>query len=168
MSVYGKVKVTNLATGQFLGYLGRLGPPHGLYPQLAQSPSGHPEPAGEITWTFKESDVKGHVGLPPGTERPTSAEGWARIGFAYLAIKNTTSDIVGEQLWLLCNGLNEWAKWSWTSHYTLLKWNENNTVTAEMPEGDLMLYVDKCDHTDYSYLRWGKATNPSVVRLDFE
>src|SRR5262249_52151811 len=63
--------------------------------------------------------------------------------------------IHGEQLWLLCNGLDDWTKWSWTSSYTLLQWNENNTVTA-MPEGDLMLYVDKCDYINCSYLRWGR------------
>jgi len=131
---------------------------HGLYPVLA-------EPAGEITWTFKEFDVR-NIGFP-GTKPPTSAEEWARHGWAYLAIKNTIWDIHGEQLWLLCNGLDDWTKWSWTSSYTLLQWNENNTITA-MPEGDLMLYVDKCDYINCSYLRWGKATNPSVVRLHFE
>jgi len=156
--VYRKVKVTNLATGQFLGYLGRN--PKG-YAALEYG-------AGEITWTFKESDVK-RVGFGPGIEKPTSAEGWAREGWAYLAIKNTAWDIHGEQLWLLCDGLNAWARWSLTTSYTQLRWNENHTVTA-LPEGDLMLYVDKCDHTNppSPYLRWGKATNPSVVRLDFE
>jgi len=96
--VYRKVKVTNLATGQFLGYLGRN--PKG-YAALEYG-------AGEITWTFKESDVK-RVGFGPGIEKPTSAEGWAREGWAYLAIKNTKWDIAGEQHWLLCEGLDSFS-----------------------------------------------------------
>ena len=159
MSDYRKVKVTNLTTGQFLGYLGRNPK---LYAALEYG-------AGEITWTFKESEVK-NIGFAPGYKKPTSAEDWAREGYGYLALKNTIHDIQsynGEQLWLLCDGLDDWATWSWTSSYTRLKWNENHTVTA-MPEGDLMLYVGKCPETPGSYLRLGKATNPSVVRLDFE
>lgn len=98
---------------------------------------------------------------------PILAEEWARLGYAYLAIKNTKWDIHGVQLWLLCDGLDAWAVLSWTSSYTLVHWNENNTVSA-MPRGNLMLYVDKCSHTNGWYLRWGKAANPSAVRLDFE
>src|SRR5262245_40170077 len=158
--VYRKMKVTNLATGQFLGYLGRNPK---LFAALEYT-------VGEITWTFKESDVE-KIGFGPGAKIPTSAEDWAREGWGYLALKNTIHNIVPYhrgQLWLLGDeGLDSWATWSWTSNYTRLQWNENHTVTA-MPEGDLMLYVGDCPETPGSYLRWGKATNPSVVRLDFE
>jgi len=65
-------------------------PHHSLYPVLEY-------PAGEITWTFKESDVKG-IGFQDDSKIPTSADDWARLGYGYLAIKNTVWDIHGEQL----------------------------------------------------------------------
>jgi hypothetical protein len=174
MSVYRRMKVTNLRTGQVYGYLGRAGllreKPQKLYCVIESAP----EYAGDIAWVVKESDLEGKVGgiakpgFAPGTERPSTAEGWARMGYAYLATRNIQWDIAGEQQWLSGGDvLDYWAMWSWTSSYTRVRWLDDNSVTAE-PDRELVLYADKCIDTDAWYLRWGKPTNPSVVRLDFE
>jgi hypothetical protein len=160
------MKVTNLRTGEVFGYLGRAGllreRPQKLYCVIESAP----EYAGEITWTFKESDVKG-IGFGSGAKIPTSAEDWAREGYGYLATRNIHWDIAGEQQWLSNDRLDDWAMWSWTSSYTRVRWLPDNTVASVAGE-ELVLYANKCDNTGAWYLRWGKPTNPSAVRLDFE
>src|SRR5262245_20758394 len=144
MSIYRKMKVTNLKTQQLIGYLGRGTK---LYCEVVGR-----ERAENITWAMKESDVK-TVGLSPGIKRPESAEEWASLGWAYLAIEKPKRlwDVAGEQLWLLDYG---WCNWSWSSSYTLVQWNENHTVSA-MPEGKNMLYVDQCPDHGGLWLRFG-------------
>ena len=156
MSVYRKMKATNLATGKLAGYLG-VGTK--LYCVLAEPV----ERAGDVTWATKESDLK-NIGFP-GTKAPTSPEDWARLGLAYLAVKNTAWDIAGEQLWL-GRGSQEWAHWAHGTRYTRVQWNADNTV-SNAPEGDLKLYVDMCPERNWWHFRWGSPSNPAVVRLDF-
>jgi len=166
------MKVTNLKTGQVYGYLGRAGLLRERNQKLYCVIESAPEYAGDITWEMKESDLDGKggiakPGLAPGGKRPSTAEEWARMGYAYLATRNIKWDIAGEQQWLSNDRLDDWAMWSWTSSYTRVLWLPDNSVTAE-PAEELVLYADKCSNTGAWYLRWGKATNPSVVRLDFE
>lgn len=173
MSDYQKMKVTNLKTGEVYGYLGHAGSVHGrpggLYCVIESAPAF----AGDIMWVVKQSDLEGKIGgiakpgFQPGVERPSTPEGWARMGYAYLATKNVTWDVAGKELWLSGDIRNDWAMWSWTSSYTRLLWRPDNSVTG-VPEEELVLYADRCDHTGALYLRWGKPTNPTVVRLDLE
>ena len=93
MSVYRRMKVTNLKTRQVYGYLGRAGLLRERNQKLYRAIESAPEYASDITWEMKGSDLDGKGGIAkpgvaPGGKRPSTAEEWARMDYAYLATRN--------------------------------------------------------------------------------